>query len=58
MVLVSDKVPFTELFTPLSLATSPQNNSGLSLQQQVSCREASEGRALGNEWGQPGAAGQ
>lgn len=33
-VLVSYKVPFTKLFTTLSPATSPQNNSGLSLQQQ------------------------
>lgn len=34
MVLASYKVPFTRLFTTLSPATSPQNNSGLSLQQQ------------------------
>lgn len=34
MVLASYKVPFTKLFTTLSPATSPQNNSGLSLQQQ------------------------
>lgn len=34
MVLASYKVPFTKLLTAVSPATSPQNNSGLSLQQQ------------------------